>query len=98
MDDWVGVVISEDDCVLFLRDRGIVGAIGEGVSGLLGVGGAIREVGELCEGGNFGGGEAEFCFLLVSGVGGESVSRAGVLEVLGFALADFFGDWGEGGS
>ena len=98
MDDWVGVVVSEDDCILLLlRDRGAVGAIGEGVSGLLGIDGAIGEVGELSEGGYLDGREAKFCLLLVGGVGGESVSRAGVLEVLGVTLGDFFGDWGEGG-
>lgn len=50
MDDWVGIVVPEDDCVLFLlRDWGAVGAIGEGVSGLLGIDAAVGEVGELSE-------------------------------------------------
>ena len=95
MDNWVGVVVPEDDCILF-RDFGTVGAISKGVSGLLGVDGAVGEVGELGERGDLNRGEAKFGLLLVGGVGGEGVSRAGVLEVLGVTLGNFFGDWGEG--
>ena len=39
----------------------------------MGVDGAIGRVWELSEGGDFDGGEAEFGFLLVSGVGRERI-------------------------